>query len=415
MSDLSTIKNCRICRSTDIPEVINLGSFPIPNGFLSKTQLKKKEKKYPLRVCLCQNCGLVQLLDIVDPEVMFKNYLYIPSTSGPRVDQFKGLVESAEEKVGFNENDLVIDIGSNDGSLLIAFREKGVKVLGIDPAENLVKVAQLNGVDTVLGYVDTKLSKEIIRKNKKAKVVTATNVMAHIGNLPELISSLEILLKDDGIFISHFPYLIDLIDKKQFDTIYHEHLSYFSLKPLMELVKESELEIFDFEMSPLDGGSIRIYWKKKKNKNLKVKSDKIDKQIQKEIEFGCYSNNRYKEFNLDIKRLKKEIKSLLSKLKGEKKVTVGYGASARGNIALNYFNITKKDLQYIVDSTPYKQGLYTPGTHIPIFSEDRIYEIHPDYILILAWNFKNEIMRKNLKFKRQGGRFIVIDNEVELY
>lgn len=412
MKKCKKLRLCRVCDSRSINPVINLGSFPIPNGFLKYSDTKKKEDTYPLRVGLCKKCGLVQLLDIVDPDIMFSNYLYIPSTSGPRVEKFKELVARTHKIVPLDDKTLVVDIGSNDGSLLIAYKTMGARTLGIDPAKNLVILAKLNGVETIHGYINPKIAKKVIKTHGYAHVTTATNVMAHIDDLKELIVSLEILLDNEGIFISHFPYLIDLIDKKQFDTIYHEHLSYFSLKPLIELANGSEIEIFDFELSDLDGGSIKIFWKKKKNKSIKVKEKKIQKQLELEESYGCYDTKTYKKFQKDILKLKKDIRKTVREISKSGKTVAGYGASARGNIALNYFGLSNKKIKFIVDSTPYKQGLYTPGTYIPIHDEAKIYETTPDYVLILAWNFKDEIMKKNEKFKKNGGKFIVIDKEV---
>jgi hypothetical protein len=323
----------------------------------------------------------------------------------------------AEEivKMGkLKDNSLVIDVGSNDGSLLVCFKNLGMKILGIDPAENLVKIANLNGVETILGYFNSALAKKTAQKYGKAKAITATNVISQIPNLHEVLKSGEILLDEDGMFVMHFPYSLDLLKNNLFDTIYHEHLSYFSVKSLMYLAKDSGLEIFDIHKSDLDGGSLRVFWKKKNNKKLKVKEDVINKLLKEEGEFGLYDIKAYSEFTKRVEKLKLNTVKKLKQLKKSKKIIVGYGAAAKANVLLNYFGIDAKTIDYIVDSTPYKQGLYTPGTHIPIFAEDKIYETKPDYLLIFAWNFSKEIMEKNRKYKNEGGKFILVEPDFKI-
>lgn len=410
-SNIVEIKICRICNSKDLADVIDLGNQPIPNGFLRKEALKLNEPRYPLSVVFCENCSLMQLKFLVNPETMFKNYLYIPSSSKTRVEYFKKMADEVIEVGEMKQGDLVIDVGSNDGSLLICFRNLGMKILGIDPAENLVTVAALNGVYTVPGYFNSKLARKVAKKYGRAKAMTATNVIAHIPNLHEVIKGGEILLDTGGIFIMHFPYSYDLLENNLFDTIYHEHLSYFSVKSLLSLAKNSDLEIFDIHKSDLDGGSLRVFWKKRKNKKIKVKQEVIKKIIKDEEEYGLHSITAYKEFEKRIAQLKKETLRQLKELKNKKKTIVGYGAAAKANVLLNYFSIDAKTIDYIVDSTPYKQGLYTPGSHIPIFPEDKIYETNPDYVLIFAWNFSKEIIEKNKKYK---GKFIVVEPKFKI-
>jgi hypothetical protein len=282
-----------------------------------------------------------------------------------------------------------------------------MQVLGVDPAENLVTVAKLNGIPTVHSFFVQAIARRITKKYKKASVILATNVVAHIDNLHDFFKAINILLSKYGIFVCQFPYLLDLIEKNQFDTIYHEHLSYFSLKPLLQLAKIHNLEIFDIEKMDLDGGSLRIYWKKKENKKFKINKEKIAKLLNEEENKGLYNKKTFDLFAKRVKSLKRDIKKQLQNIKRKNKTIVGYGAAAKGNILLNYFNIDTEILDYIVDSTPYKQGLYTPGTHIPIFEENKIELSKPDYLLLLAWNFKDEIIKKNQFHQKRGGKFIV--------
>lgn len=405
------VKKCRICGSKNLIDVIDLGEQPIPNGFLRKEVLDKKESTYPLAVCFCNNCSLMQLKNLVNPEVMFKNYLYIPSASKTRVDYFKTMVEEVIEIGEMKQGELVIDIGSNDGSLLICFRNLGMKILGIDPAENLVTVAALNGVYTIPGYFDSKLARKVAKKYGRAKAITATNVIAHIPNLHEVIKGGEILLEEEGIFVMHFPYSLDLLKNNLFDTIYHEHLSYFSVKSLLYLAKKSNLEIFDIHKSDLDGGSLRVFWKKNNNKKIKINQSNLNKILKEEERFGLHSIRAYQEFAKRVENLRKDTLQELKKLKKSNKKIVGYAAAAKANVLLNYFGIDTRTIDYIVDSTPYKQGLYTPGSHIPIYSEDKIYETNPDYVLVFAWNFIKEIIEKNRKYK---GKFIVAEPKFKI-
>lgn len=408
------IKKCRICAGTVLSDVINLGHQPIPNGFLSKEDLLKKEPKYPLVVCFCNTCSLLQLRYLVKPEVMFKNYLYIPSSSKTRVEHFRKLAESIRSMVKLDDKSLVIDIGSNDGSLLICFKNLGVRVLGIDPAENLVKIAALNGIETVKGYFDSDIALKTMEKYGKAKTILSTNTIAHISNLHEVLRGVNTLMEKEGIFVMEFPYVMDLLDKNLFDTIYHEHLSYFSLKSLLKLSEKSDLEIFDIQRNDLDGGAIRVFWKKKDGAQNKINKKNIKKILKKEKEYGLYEKEAYGKFADRIKTLKIAFLQKINYFKKKRKKIVGYGAAAKANVLLNYFGLDTKTIDYIVDSTPYKQGLFTPGTHIPIYSEEKIYNTIPDYILIFAWNFSKEIIKKNRKYKKSGGKFILVEPKLQI-
>lgn len=401
------INSCRICKSSALIDFLSFGNLPIPNSFIKKDELDKKENLYPLTVCFCNSCKLVQLRYIVNPQIMFDNYLYIPSSSQTRLRHFKDLAIKTKQLINLTKPALIVDIGSNDGSLLNCFKNLGFDVVGVDPAENLVRIAELNGIETFLGYFNTTIARKIVKKNKKASVITSTNVVAHVANLHEFLSGIELLLDDNGIFICQFPYLLDLLEKRQFDTIYHEHLSYFSIKPLQFLAEQSKLQIFNIERNDLDGGSIRVYWKKKSNKTLEIKSKKIALFLEKEKKAGIYDLQRYRQFSQSVKKLRDSIRNILRDIKKAKKKIAGYGAAAKGNILLNYCKIGRETISYVVDSTSYKQGLFLPGLHIPIFEEARLYEDKPDYVIILAWNFAEEILEKNKKFKKIGGKFIL--------
>lgn len=399
------ISRCRICSGADLYSFLSLGFMPPPNGFLLKDDVKKHEETYPLGVCVCISCWLVQLTHVIPADIMFKNYLYIPSTSSTMQNHFKTLVEETVQTYNLQCGSRVIDIGSNDGTLLGFFKEQEMNVLGIDPASNLVQVARLKGIDTEEGFFTERLAKKITREKEKADVVTATNVIAHIDDLHDVCKGIKTLLKKNGICIMEFPYLPDLIDKNEFDTIYHEHLSYFSLIPLLTLFDLHKFIIIDIKRIHIHGGSIRITIANtdssyKPSNALKdfLKQEQLKKISKKDI---------YDDFARRVKTIKRDLKTYLKNLKKNGKRIVGYGAAAKGNVLLNYCGIGPELLDYIVDSIPYKQGRYTPGTHIPIYPEARLEKDMPDYALLLAWNFADEILRKQEVYREKGGQFII--------
>jgi len=391
---------------------LDLGSMPIANNFRKKEELGKKEPKYDLACAYCENCGLVQLSSVVNPEVMFKDYLYIPSTSKVMMNNFTSLVYQAHLDKNLDDSSVVVDIGSNDGSLLSLFKAYECRVVGIDPAENIAKVAELNGIPTETAFFDSSLAKRIRKKYGQADVVTATNVIAHIDDLYEVFKGVDNLLARDGIFITEFPYLVDLIDKLEFDTIYHEHLSYFALKPWKYIAEKCGFEICGLRRLQVHGGSIRLTHRRKSSKNPVKKT--LDYFLNIEEQKKLSDKRTYKEFSQRVKDLKKSLTSLITFLKQDGNRIVGYGAAAKGNVLTNFFNIGKDKLDYIVDSTPYKQGLFTPGMHIPVYAESRLQRDMPDYALILAWNFANEIMEKQGSYKAKGGKFIIPIPEVRI-
>jgi len=414
MASIKEVIHCRVCNSTNLHVFLDLGKMPTPNGFLEKKELSRKEELYPLVVANCRDCSLTQLKYIVNPEIMFRNYLYIPSVSQTRLNNFKQLAEDAMKRVKLSSDALIVDVGSNDGSLLTVFKNLGYEVIGVDPAENLVVVAELNGIPTKQGYFTEEMAERIKRSKRTASVMFATNVFAHVSNIKEFLLGIHTLLNKEGIFISQFPYIIDLLKENQFDTIYHEHLSYFSIHSLLRLAKETDLDIFDIEHSPLDGGSVKVYWKKKENTKLPVKTKQIQSFLAEEKRLGLFTDKPYNEFAKRVKKLRISTRQRMDELRKKGKSIVGYGAAAKGNVMLNYFGLGTKVFDYIVDSTPYKQGKYTPGTHIPIFAETKILETKPDYVLIMAWNFKDEIIKKNHKYSATGGKYIVCIPEITI-
>lgn len=394
---------CRACGSKSLLLFLQLGPTPAPNGFLKSHHRHIAEKFYPLDVSFCNDCGLVQLAHVVSPKVMFKNYVYIPSTSETMRTHFAELARQAIEKTRAKPWDLSIDIGSNDGTLLKSFKELGAKILGVDPAENLVKKANKEGINTVCALFTKKVAAQIKKKNGQAKIITATNVIAHVHDLHDFFEGIKALLARDGLLIAEFPYLADLLEGGEFDTIYQEHLSYFSITPFEKLLRKHGLYLMDVQKQPIHGGSIRVFVSKKEKKVSKA----VKELLRAEKKQGILNPQTYLEFRRKVDKIRHELVQLLWKLRLENKKVVGYGASAKGNIILNYCRIGPETLDYIVDSIPYKQGKFTPGMHIPIYPESHLLKNQPDYTLLLAWNFADEIIKKQSEYRKKGGKFIL--------
>ena len=384
--------------------ILDLGEQPPSNSFIDKNKLNSLESKFPLRLFWCKDCYLVQLLDIVDKEYLFKNYFYMTSASKPIVEHFKKYAQDVYQEFLQKDDSFVVEIGSNDGSLLKEFKKLGASILGIEPATNLSELANQSNITTKNTFFSSQVSKEII-KSRHASVVIANNVIAHIEDLQDLMSGIKILIGNDGVFIFEVPYLVDLIKKLEFDTIYHEHLSYFSILPLLKLVEQFGLEIFDIRKQSVHGGTLRIFVSKKNNFPI---NDSVKIFIDDEYSLGLDKIEFYQKFSTNITKLKKNLIELLLRLKNENKSIFGYGASAKGNVLLNFCDIANENLDFIIDTTPLKQGKFTPGTHIPIIPPEKILEKGKnDVALLLAWNYADSILKKEELFRKNGGKFLI--------
>ena len=403
---------CRICKNKKLEKILDLGEMPLANAFVDKNQIGQKEVSYPLRVVWCESCGLLQIDEIVPPEILFKNYIYVSGTSEALRKHFEGLVTEVVINSKLSNESLIVDIGSNDGTLLKEFKKVDSKVIGVEPAINIAKIAEESGVKTINDFFSEDVAKKIVKENGKADAIIATNVFAHIFDLDESLKGVSYLLKDEGIFVIEVPYLVDLLENVEFDTIYHEHLSYFAVRPLKRLFKERDFKIVDIERVKIHGGTIRVFVSKRKSRyNI---NGNVNRLISLEIEKGLNEVTVYKKFAGRVEKLKEDLVSLLQRLKSENKKVIGYGAAAKGNTLLNYYHIGPELIDFIVDLSPMKQNKFTPGTHISIFSPEQIYEAKPDYMLILAWNFADEIMKQQTKFKEMGGKFILPLPEVKI-
>ena len=341
--------------------------------------------------------------DVILPEILFKDYAYLTGTSQTMKQHFHLLAVETANNFNLSKDDLVVDIGSNDGTLLKGFKQLGIKTLGIEPATNVASIAEREGIETINDFFSVEVAKKIIEKRGRARVITGTNVFAHINDLDGILQAVDNLLGNDGIFVIEVPYLVDLLSKTEFDTMYHEHLSYFSLRPLVVLFRRFNMDLFDVKRVPVHGGSIRCYVRRSPS----TIQSSVYQLLASEQSLNLNSLNTYSEFGTRVRNIKIKLTSLLRKLKRDGYKIIGYGAAAKGNTLLNYCNIGTDILDYIVDNTPLKQGLYTPGTHIPVISPNNMLRDVPDYALLLAWNYSNEILKKEQEYRELGGKFIV--------
>lgn len=396
---------CRLCRSKNLSKVIDLGKTPLANSF-NKSK-NKKELMVPLAVDFCKSCYHLQLTHIVNSKKMFDNYLYVTGTSNVTINHFKSYSKDLKRIFKFQKKVKIIDIASNDGTFLNNFKSKKFEAFGIDPAKNLNNNIKNKKLNILTGYFSNKKGDEINKKYGKFDVITANNVFAHVDNLIDFSKGIKKIIKKNGVFVFEVSYLIDVLKKNTFDTIYHEHMSFHSLLPLEKFFNKLEMKIFDFKRSDVQGGSIRFYVC---NKNSRYN---INKKINvlKENEIKNYKVNKIKTYkkmqkNILIKKLRVK-NDILSKIKKGNRL-IGYGAAAKTTTLLNFFGINKKHFQFIVDDNPLKQNRFTPGTKIPIKNSKFIYTQKVDYIYILSWNFSKSIIDRHKNFLKKGKRFINI-------
>jgi SAM-dependent methyltransferase len=394
-----------VCHGKLLARVLSLGAQPLANAFLREKELVRPEPTFPLDVYFCRTCFFLQLCDVVSPEVLFRDYMYASSTSEAFAAHFRALAEDVAKRFELTPNSLVVDIGSNDGILLRPFKEKGIRVLGIEPAANIARMAQERGIETLVEFFGERVAEEVVKTRGLARVVTATNVFAHVDGLEGFVEGVKALMEDEGVFIIEVPYLGDLVVQNLFDTIYHEHLSYFSMNPLTVLFGRLGMEVFDVQHVPSHGGSLRVFIKKT-GTGIPV-TGAVGAFRARDEQLGLYAAETYEEFGRRVDENRRALVGLLRSVRSEGCRIAGYGAAAKGNVLLNYFGIGRDILEYIVDDSELKQGLFTPGTHIPIVSVERLKVAPPDYVLILAWNFAEPIMKKLESFRERGGRFVI--------
>ncbi len=401
MQEYTHKTTCRVCEGTDLVKILDLDSTPPANAYLSKDDLNKSESSFPLALYFCRTCSLAQLLDVVDPEILFKDYHFLTSASAPSVEHFKNYAKDVIKPLISSKDDLVIDIGGNDG-VLLSFVKDYARVLNVDPADNLATLSEEKGVPFYSAFFTSQTADDILAKYGQVKVVVANNVFAHTDPIRDVFKGVSKLIKEDGTFIFEVHWAKHLIDEGAFDQIYHEHLCFYSLHAAKHLVEASGMKIFDVEVVPMQGLSLRVYVSKNRSP-----SDRVSQILKQEEELGMTSETTYYEFAENVHKNKDEVIELLKELKEQGKKIVGYGAPAKGNTLLNYYGIGTETLDYLTDTTDLKQGLYSPGMHIPIVPPDRLLTDTPDYILLLAWNFKDAILEKEKALRDKGVKFII--------
>ena len=393
---------CRSCKNKII-KFFSLGQMPLVNSFLRSAQIPK-EKKYPLEVGFCPKCYLVQLIKIVPPEKLFSDYIYFSSTSVSFLDHCQKTATSLIKKLKLGSKSLVLEIASNDGAQLKYFQEASIPILGIDPARNIAEAANKKGIPTIPEFFNLKFARHL-RENERvaADLVFGANVLAHVPEITDFVSGVREILKPKGTAVFEFPYLGGLLENK-FDTIYHEHVFYYSLLALRNLFEASGLRIYDAEMTPAQGGSLRIF---ASHPGVFDINGRVGELLDKEIKLGYDKLETYRAMEARVTILKKELTALISDLRAKGKTVAAYSAPAKGNILLNYFGLGKKQLDFLVDKSEAKQGFYTPGTHLLVEHPRVISERKPDYLLVLCWNLAEEIKEQLKDYRANGGKFII--------
>ncbi len=408
-----TAARCRICRTLLIHSFADLGMSPLSNSYLKPEDLHRMEPFYPLHARVCESCYLVQLEPFRSPEEMFSDYAYFSSYSESWLKHARAYVEYMRERFGFDGTCRVVEIGSNDGYLLQYFKGKGIAVLGIEPAENVARVAQTAGIPTVVKFFGVKTAKGLVDEGKEADLLLGNNVLAHVHDLHDFVDGLKILLKPNGVITMEFPHLLRLIEQNQFDTIYHEHLSYFLFITVEKLFAGHGLTLFDVQELPTHGGSLRIFAHHAGEDGIPV-TGAVEALRRRERDAGLEDIRTYEAFVEKLREAKRNILDFLIQAKRAGKTIVSYGAPAKGNTLLNYCGIRTDMIDYTVDRNPHKQGHFLPGSHIPVYPPEKIRETKPDYVFILPWNIRDEIMEQMAGIRAWGGRFVVPIPRVEV-
>lgn len=402
------LTKCRFCETPLKHTFANLGMSPLSNSYLKREDLQKMEPFYPLHAFVCENCRLVQLMEFQSPEQIFGDYAYFSSYSESWLSHVKAYTELMTERFGFDSKSHVVEIASNDGYLLQYFKEKGIPVLGIEPARNVAIEARKSGIPTVVEFFGTEMATKLSAEGKGADLLIGNNVLAHVPQLNDFVRGMKILLKPKGIITVEFPHLMRLMEEFQFDTIYHEHFSYYSFITVKKIFAAHDLDIFDVEELPTHGGSLRIYACHSKEEDFKPFSPRVMELVDRERAFGLETLEFYLSFNEKIEKTKRRILKFMIEAKDDGKTIVGYGAPAKGNTLLNYCGIGSDFIEYTVDRNPHKQRHYLPGTHIQIYHPDKIKETRPDYVVILPWNLKDEIIQQMAYIREWNGRFVTL-------
>ena len=395
-------ETCRACGSTQLELVLALGDQPLANALLKGPADFDAEPFFPLDLVFCRGCSLVQILDVVDPEVLFGHYLYLTGTSETIAAHNERYADAVISRLSLGPKDMVAEVASNDGSLLACFKSRGVRVLGIEPARNIAEMARNRGIDTVGQFFDARAGAQIATTHGRARAIVGNNVFAHVDDPVGFLKGCADLLTDDGLVFIECPYALDMLQGGEYDTIYHEHLSYFSITSLARVAEGAGLSVASVERVPVHGGSIRIAFQKGGGHAAQPMN-----MMRMERAEGLTSLDKWQAFGLNAERNRSDLLRLLNDFRGQGRSVAAYGAPAKGNTLLNYCGIGVDMLPWTVDRNPLKVGLYTPGMHIPVLPVEAVREVRPDYLLVLPWNFAEEIMRQQRAFDESGGRFIL--------
>lgn len=398
---------CRFCKTQLKHVFIDLGNSPPSNSFLTKDQLNEPEVFYPLKVYTCHNCFLVQIDEYKKSEAIFNsNYAYFSSYSLTWLAHAEKYSEMMINRFGINQNSKVIELASNDGYLLQYFKQKNIPILGIEPTANTAEVAIKKGIETVIDFFGVRLAKELIEKNIYADLLLGNNVLAHVPDIVDFVRGMKIILRQTGIITMEFPHLMQLVENNQFDTVYHEHFSYLSFHTVKQIFESQGLALFDVEEIPTHGGSLRIY-AKHVDDNSKNISPNVSNLLAKEERNGMSGLEYYANFQDKAFNIKLELLDFLVEKKKNNKRIAAYGAAAKGNTLLNYCGVKNDLVEYVVDANPHKQDKFLPASHIPIVNEDYLKASHPDYVIILPWNLKDEITDQLSYIKNWNGQFVI--------
>jgi 2-polyprenyl-3-methyl-5-hydroxy-6-metoxy-1,4-benzoquinol methylase len=407
MRKIQTSSKCRFCKNQLERSVVDLGMSPLCQKHVKPENLNDMEKFYPLHAYICEKCWLMQLEEFATPDEIFADeYAYFSSYSESWLEHARKYTEQMTERFNLDANSLVAEIASNDGYLLQWFVQKSIPVLGIDPAANVAKAAQEKGVRTEVEFFGKNTAIKLAKKYGKADLLLGNNVLAHVPDINDFVAGMKEMLNTSGVITMEFPHLQRLIEENQFDTIYHEHFSYLSFVAVNRIFAQHAITLFDVEELPTHGGSLRIYGKHAEDTSKEV-TNHVAELLKREIDLGFESLEFYSRFEEKVKETKRKILDFLIQAKRDGKSVAGYGAPGKGNTLLNYCGVRTDFIDYTVDMSPHKQGNFLPGTHIPILHPNTIKETKPDYVFILPWNLKEEIMEQHKYIRDWGGKFVV--------